>query len=98
MISQSKQNEININFVNIFKNVIEKNKINARILLTNLLEFEKKDIEDTKTKNILKIMIDVPYYENGIDVNTLRKFKIMKEKLHCIIDEILNIRLLNLRK
>ena len=98
MISQSKQTEININFVNIFKNVIEKNKINARILLTHLLEFEKKDINDSKTKNILKIMLDVPYYESGIDVNTLRKFKIMKEKLHYIIDEILNIRLLNLRK
>ena len=40
MISQSKQNEINVNFVKIFKNVIEKNKVNSRVLLTNLLEYE----------------------------------------------------------
>tara|TARA_B110001469_G_scaffold126820_1_gene145549 strand:+ start:2144 stop:2440 length:297 start_codon:yes stop_codon:yes gene_type:complete len=98
MLSKGKQNEINSNFVKIFKNVIEKNKMNPHILLTQLCQFEETDIDDKTTKTILKIMLDVPYYENNINVSVLRKFKIMKEKLHDIIDTNLSIRLLNLRK
>ena len=98
MLSQSYQTEINCNFVKIFKNVIEKNKMNPTILLSNLYKFEKSDINDKKTLTIIKIMLEVPYYENNLIVPTLRKFKIMKSKLLEIIDDILNIRLINLRK
>ena len=98
MISITKQNEINSKFVNIFRNVIEKNQINTMVLLKNLLEFEKKEIDDKKTKNVIKIMLNIPYYEKDRDVNCLRKFKIIKDKLQFIIDDNLNKRLINLRK
>lgn len=98
MISIKKQNEINLRFINIFRNVIEKNQINTMVLLKNLLEFETKEIDDKKTKNVIKIMLNIPYYENDKDVNCLRKFKIIKDKLQFIIDDNINKRLLNLRK
>tara|TARA_B100000963_G_C22375369_1_gene557767 strand:+ start:238 stop:534 length:297 start_codon:yes stop_codon:yes gene_type:complete len=97
MLSISKQNEINSNFVKIFKNMIEKNQIEPDILLDKLNEFEKKDIDDIKTKNIIKSMLDIPYYENNHNVNLLRKFKIMQETLHNLIDELLMLRLNKLR-
>ena len=97
MLSISKQNEINSNFVKIFKNMIEKNQIEPDILLDKLNEFEKKDIDDIKTKNIIKSMLDIPYYENNQNVNLLRKFKIMQETLHNLIDELLMLRLNKLR-
>nr|QDY51758.1 hypothetical protein 1_143 [Mimiviridae sp. ChoanoV1] len=98
MLSVSKQNEINSNFIKIFKNMVEKNRIDPNILLDNFYEFEKKDIDDVKTKNIIKSMIDIPYYENNQNVNLLRKFKILKDTLHNLIDELLMLRLKNLRK
>ena len=98
MLSVSKQNEINSNFIKIFKNMVEKNRIEPNILLDNFYKFEKKDIDDVKTKNIIKSMIDIPYYENNQNVNLLRKFKILKDTLHNLIDELLMIRLKNLRK
>jgi hypothetical protein len=98
MISITKQNEINSQFVNIFRNVIEKNQINNLTLLNNLIEFEKREIDDKKTKNVIKIMLNIPYYENDKDVNDLRKFVIIKDKLQFIIDDNINKRLLNLRK
>jgi hypothetical protein len=97
MLTQSKQTEINSNFVKIFKNVIEKNKMNPHILLTHLCQFEKNDINDKTTKTILKIMLEVPYYESNINVSILRKFKIINETLVKIIDDNLSIRLLKLR-
>ena len=97
MLSISKQNEINSNFVKIFKNMIEKNQIEPDILLDKLNEFEKKDINNIKTKNIIKSMLDIPYYENNHNVNLLRKFKIMQETLHNLIDELLMLRLNKLR-
>lgn len=98
MLSVLKQNEINSNFIKIFKNMVEKNRIEPNILLDNFYKFEKKDIDDVKTKNIIKSMIDIPYYENNQNVNLLRKFKILKDTLHNLIDELLMIRLKNLRK
>ena len=98
MLTQSKQNEINYRFVKILKNVIEKNKIDNSSLLTQLYNFERGDIDDIKTKNILKIMMDVPYYEQNKNVNILRKFNIIKETLVKIIDNNLSMRLVRLRK
>ena len=98
MLSVLKQNEINSNFIKIFKNMVEKNRIEPNILLDNFYKFEKKDIDDVKTKNIIKSMLDIPYYENNQNVNLLRKFKILKDTLHNLIDELLMIRLKNLRK
>lgn len=98
MLSVSKQNEINSNFIKIFKNMVEKNRIEPNILLDNFYKFEKKDIDDVKTKNIIKSMLDIPYYENNQNVNLLRKFKILKDTLHNLIDELLMLRLKNLRK
>jgi len=98
MLSISKQNEINLKFVKIFKNMVEKNRIEPNILLKKIYEYEIKDIDDIKTKNIIKSMLDIPYYENNINVNLLRKFEILKETLHNLIDELLMFRLRNLRK
>ena len=98
MLTQSKQNEINYRFVKILKNVIEKNKIDNSSLLTQLYNFERGDIDDIKIKNILKIMMDVPYYEQNKNVNILRKFNIIKETLVKIIDNNLSMRLVRLRK
>ena len=98
MLTQSKQNEINYRFVKILKNVIEKNKIDNSSLLTQLYNFERGDIDDIKTKNILKIMMDVPYYEQNKNVNILRKFNIIKDTLVKIIDNNLSMRLVRLRK
>ena len=96
MLSISKQNEINSNFIKMFKNMIEKNRIEPDILLDKLNNL-KKDIDDIKTKNIIKSMLDIPYYENNQNVNLLRKFKIMQETLHNLIDELLMLRLNKLR-
>lgn len=97
MLSVSKQNEINSNFIKMFKNMVEKNRIEPDILLDKFNEYEKKEINDVKTKNIIKSMLDIPYYENNQNVNLLRKFKIMQETLHNLIDELLMIRLNKLR-
>ena len=97
MLSVSKQNEINSNFIRMFKNMIEKNRIEPDILLDKFNEYEKKEINDVKTKNIIKSMLDIPYYENNQNVNLLRKFKIMQETLHNLIDDLLMIRLNKLR-
>ena len=101
MITISKQGEINRNFKNIFKNMIFKFKLDTMILIDNFNEFEKNDIHDKETKHIIKLMLDVPYYENFKEINILRKFKILKELLLVIHNELivenLNKRLQKLR-
>ena len=101
MITISKQREINSNFKNIFKNLIFKFKLDTMKLIETFNEFEINDTRDKETKKILKIMLDVPYYETLIEINILRKFKILKELLLVIHNELivenLNKRLKKLR-
>ena len=78
--------------------------INIISILTikKLEEYEKKDINDISVKNLIKNMLDVPYYENLKPVNSLRKFKLLQEKLKTIHHELVDItirkRLQELRK
>ena len=101
MINTSKQCDINSNFKNIFKNMIFKFKLDTMILIDNFNEFEKNDIHDKETKKIIKSMLDIPYYENLEEINILRKFKLLKELLLVIHNELivenLNKRLQKLR-
>tara|TARA_B110000967_G_scaffold197524_1_gene229378 strand:+ start:518 stop:826 length:309 start_codon:yes stop_codon:yes gene_type:complete len=101
MINISKQRDINSNFKNIFKNMIFKFKLDTMILIDNFNEFEKNDIQDKETKKIIKSMLDIPYYENLEEINILRKFKLLKELLLVIHNELivenLNKRLQKLR-
>ena len=65
-------------------------------------EFEKKDIDDQNIKNLIKTMLEIPYYEKLNPVNSLRKFKLLQEQLKTIhqelIDEDIIKRLAKLRK
>ena len=53
-------------------------------------EFEKNDIDNKKIKNIIKTMLNLDYYEKGIEVNNLRKFRIMIEYLKSIDQNIID--------
>jgi hypothetical protein len=97
-----KQISINNKFLHIYKSTICKYKINTQHLIKKLEEFEKKDIDDQNIKNLIKTMLEVPYYEKLNPVNSLRKFKLLQEKLKTIhqelIDENIIKRLAELRK
>ena len=71
------------------------------ILIDNLNKIKKNDIQDKESKKIIKEMLDIPYYENLKEINILRKFKILKELLLVIHNELivenLNKRLKKLR-
>lgn len=87
------QNSINIKFVDIFKQTIEDKNIETLHLINNFNKFEKHDIDDAKTKEIIKIMIEIPYYEDLKQINILKKFKILKNILLSIHNKLLNEKL-----
>ena len=95
------QKELNLKFVDLFKQTILDKNIDTLYLINHFNEFEKHDIDDCKTKEIIKIMIEIPYYENLKQINILKKFKILKNILLSIhnklLNENLNKRLYNLR-
>ena len=101
MISLKNQNDINKQFKTIFKNLILKFKLDTSILIETFNAFEKNDIKDESTKKLIKLMLDIPYYEQFKEVNILKKFKILKQLLLIIHEEIiidnLNLRLQKLR-
>jgi len=96
------QQSINIKFVDIYKSTINKYNIDTNHLIKKLEEYEKKDINDISVTNLIKYMLDVPYYENLKSVSSLRKFKLLQEKLKTIHHELVHItiskRLQELRK
>ena len=102
MVDFKTQESINIKFVNIYKSTINKYNIDTNYLINKLEEYEKKDINDISIINLIKNMLNVPYYENLKPVNSLRKFKLLQEKLKTIHHELLDItiskRLQELRK
>jgi len=101
MISLKNQNDINEQFKTIFKNLIFKFKLDTSILIETFNAFEKNDINDVSTKKLIKLMLDIPYFEQFKEVNILKKFKILKQLLLIIHEEIiidnLNLRLQKLR-
>jgi len=102
MVDFKTQKSTNIKFVDIYKATINKYNIDTNHLIKKLEEYEKKDINDISVKNLIKNMLDVPYYENLKPVNSLRKFKLLQEKLKTIHHELVDItirkRLQELRK
>ena len=102
MVDFKTQKSTNIKFVDIYKATINKYNIDTNHLIKKLEEYEKKDINDISVTNLIKNMLDVPYYENLKPVNSLRKFKLLQEKLKTIHHELVDInihkRLLELRK
>jgi hypothetical protein len=102
MVDFKTQQSINIKFVNIYIATINKYNIDTNHLIKKLEEYEKKNINDTSVTNLIKNMLDVPYYENLKPVNSLRKFKLLQEKLKTIHHELMDItirkRLQELRK
>ena len=101
MISLKNQNDINNQFKTIFKNLLLKFKLDTSILIETFNAFEKNDIKDESTKKLIKLMLDIPYYEQFKEVNILKKFKILKQLLLIIHENIiidnLNLRLQKLR-
>ena len=102
MVHFKTQKSTNIKFVDIYKATINKYNIDTNHLIKKLEEYEKKDINDISVTNLIKNMLDVPYYENLKPVNSLRKFKLLQEKLKTIHHELVDItirkRLQELRK
>ena len=98
----TKQASINNVFIRAYKTTMNRYNINTLYLIQQLDEFEKKNIDDQNVKNLIKTMLEVPYYENLNPVNSFRKFKLLQEKLHIIhqelIDEDIIKRLSELRK
>ena len=91
MVDFKTQQSTNIKFVDIYKATINKYNIDTNHLIKKLEEYEKKDINDISVKNLIKNMLDVPYYENLKLVNSLRKFKLLQEKLKTIHHELMDI-------
>ena len=102
MVDFKTQKSTNIKFVDIYKSTINKYNIDTSYLIKKLEEYEKKDINDISVTNLIKNMLDVPYYEYFKPVNSLRKFKLLQEKLKTIHHELMDItihkRLQELRK
>ena len=91
MVDFKTQKSTNIKFVDIYKSTINKYNIDTSYLIKKLEEYEKKDINDISVKNLIKNMLNVPYYENFKLVNSLRKFKLLQEKLKTIHHELMDI-------
>lgn len=84
------QNEINIKFVDLFKQTIIDRNLNPLELIEKFNEYEKYDIDDVKTTELIKFMINKPYYKEFKEVNVLIKFKILKNILLSIHNKLLN--------
>lgn len=78
----------NNHFLEKYKNILKSRKVDIPLFSDFLSQFEKKDVDNETYKEIIKVMLDIPYYENNTLVNILRKFRILKEKLVLISAEI----------
>jgi hypothetical protein len=85
------QKESNLQFIETFKQTILDKNINTLKLIEKFNEYEKNDIDDTTTKELIKIMINIPYYKELKEVNVLVKFRILQENLKKINANIVDI-------
>ena len=85
------QKENNVQFIETFKQTILDKNINSLELIEKFNEYEKHEIDDTKTKELIKIMINKPYYKELKEVNVLVKFRILQENLKIINSKINDI-------
>ena len=88
------QKEINLQFIETFKQTILDKNINSLELIEKFNEYEKYEIDDTKTKELIKIMINKPYYKELKEVNVLVKFRILQENLKIINSKINDINII----
>ena len=96
------QKEINLKFIDIFKKTIQDRNFDSTELIKKINEYEKHDINDIKTTELIKFMINKPYYKDLKEVNVLVKFRLLQNNLKIINSQLndLNItkRLDNLLK
>lgn len=85
------QNEINIKFVELFKQTIIDRNLNPLELIEKFNEYDKHDIDDVKTTELIKFMINKPYYKEFKEVNVLVKYRILQENLKIINSKINDI-------
>ena len=85
------QKEINLKFVDLFKQTILDRNINSLELIDKFNDYEKHDIDDIKTTELIKFMINKPYYKKFKEVNVLVKFRILQENLKIINSNINDI-------
>jgi hypothetical protein len=88
------QKENNVQFIETFKQTILDKNINSLELIEQFNEYEKHDIDDKKTKELIKIMINKPYYKELKEVNVLVKFRILQENLKIINSKINDINII----
>ena len=82
------QKEINLKFLEIFKQTILDKNLNSLDLIDKFNEYEKHDIDDTKITDLIKFMINKPYYKELKEVNVLVKFRVLQENLKIINSKI----------
>jgi hypothetical protein len=85
------QKESNLQFIETFKQTILDKNINSLELIEKFNEYEKHEIDDDTTKELIKIMINKPYYKELKEVNVLVKFRILQENLKIINSKINDI-------
>jgi hypothetical protein len=85
------QKELNLTFIETFKQAILDKNFNALELFDKFNEYEKNDIDDIKTKELIKFMINKPYYKELKEVNVLVKYRILQENLKIINSKINDI-------
>ena len=85
------QKELNLTFIETFKQAILDKNFNALELIDKFNEYEKHDIDDIKTKELIKFMINKPYYKELKEVNVLVKYRILQENLKIINSKINDI-------
>ena len=76
-------NQSNEKFIEIYRETINKSGLGNSLsyIVEQLVLFEKGDIHDIKVKNIIRRMLDIPYFEKNKLIDNLRKFQLLKEKL-----------------
>jgi len=85
------QKEINLKFLDIFKETIQDKNFDPKELSSKMDEYEKHDINDIKTKELIKFMINKPYYKDLKEVNVLVKFRLLQDNLKIINSDLNDI-------
>jgi len=85
------QKEKNIEFIDIFKQSIKNRNFDPKELSKQMDEYEKHDINDQKTTELIKFMINKPYYKDLKEVNVLVKFRLLQNNLKIINSELNDI-------
>ena len=84
--------EINKHFLEKYKSTLKLYKVDIPLFSDFLTQFAKQDKDNSVYKEIIKIMLDLPYTEDDGKtlVPMLRKFRILKEKLESVNGDIEN--------